>query len=373
MWLAPSVASSASKSSSSSSSSSRRTHRAFVERIVARVSLVERRVDATHATTGQPWHVGAGALRRRQITLIRVSAAPSPWPAQRGQSPAAFCTRPARAARRRCRRSSWVCGRDASRVLAGARPRPGDLPVHRLGRPRATGLSRRPRRQRPASSRWCTASSWRSAARTSIAFASSISPDRRVVRDRGRARLPSIARRARGRRCIVPRLAWAFAAWVALSSAQYLVYGFWDTAQRESFLDWFVLVSIALQATRRKRAPSAYEATMRPRCVAAALVVRPVARQADVRALHGRAARRAPRRAEPRAARDAPPRSVPRRRRRSASRMPLVFVALARRSRRVAPDHVRRRPGDVPLHLAAAAVGDPLAPGLRRRWRARAA
>ena len=45
------------------------------------------------------------------------------------------------------------------------------------------------------------------------------------------------------------RLLWALASWAALS-AQYVVYGFWDTAQRESFLDWFVLVSVALQATR---------------------------------------------------------------------------------------------------------------------------
>lgn len=45
------------------------------------------------------------------------------------------------------------------------------------------------------------------------------------------------------------RAAWAFAAWVALS-AQYVAYGFWDTAQRESFLDWFVLVAVAVQATR---------------------------------------------------------------------------------------------------------------------------
>jgi hypothetical protein len=41
------------------------------------------------------------------------------------------------------------------------------------------------------------------------------------------------------------RLAWALAAWTACS-AQYLTYGFWDTAQRESFMDWFVLVSLAL-------------------------------------------------------------------------------------------------------------------------------
>lgn len=41
------------------------------------------------------------------------------------------------------------------------------------------------------------------------------------------------------------RLLWALGAWTALS-AQYLVYGSWDTAQRESFIGWFVVVSIAL-------------------------------------------------------------------------------------------------------------------------------
>jgi hypothetical protein len=46
------------------------------------------------------------------------------------------------------------------------------------------------------------------------------------------------------------RLPWAVAGWVALS-AQYVVYGFWDTAQRESFLDWFVLLSIAIGASTR--------------------------------------------------------------------------------------------------------------------------
>lgn len=40
---------------------------------------------------------------------------------------------------------------------------------------------------------------------------------------------------------------WAVAAWTLLM-AQYLGYDFWDTAQRESFLDWFMLASIALQA-----------------------------------------------------------------------------------------------------------------------------
>jgi hypothetical protein len=59
--------------------------------------------------------------------------------------------------------------------------------------------------------------------------------------------VPSIAD-PRRRPPATERALWALGAWVALS-AQHLVYGFWDTAQRESFLDWFVLVAIALQAT----------------------------------------------------------------------------------------------------------------------------
>jgi hypothetical protein len=42
------------------------------------------------------------------------------------------------------------------------------------------------------------------------------------------------------------RIAWAFAAWVVLSG-QYLLFGYWDLAQRESFFDWFMLPSVALQ------------------------------------------------------------------------------------------------------------------------------
>jgi hypothetical protein len=45
---------------------------------------------------------------------------------------------------------------------------------------------------------------------------------------------------------IVERLGWAFAAWVILS-AQYLLYLYWDLAQRESFFDWFLLTSVGLQ------------------------------------------------------------------------------------------------------------------------------
>jgi hypothetical protein len=42
------------------------------------------------------------------------------------------------------------------------------------------------------------------------------------------------------------RAAWAFAGWVVLSG-QYLLFGYWDLAQRESFFDWFMLPSVALQ------------------------------------------------------------------------------------------------------------------------------
>lgn len=60
----------------------------------------------------------------------------------------------------------------------------------------------------------------------------------------------------RGRRRVeLPeRVAWALAAWVVLSG-QYLLYGYWDLAQRESFFDWFMLPSVALQlvAARSRR------------------------------------------------------------------------------------------------------------------------
>ncbi len=42
------------------------------------------------------------------------------------------------------------------------------------------------------------------------------------------------------------RAAWALAGWVVLSG-QYLLFGYWDIAQRESFFDWFMLPSVALQ------------------------------------------------------------------------------------------------------------------------------
>jgi len=52
--------------------------------------------------------------------------------------------------------------------------------------------------------------------------------------------------RARGRVAAVERVAWAVAAWVVLSG-QYLLYGYWDLAQRESFFDWFLLPGVAVQ------------------------------------------------------------------------------------------------------------------------------
>jgi hypothetical protein len=52
--------------------------------------------------------------------------------------------------------------------------------------------------------------------------------------------------RSRRKPDLVERLAWAVAGWVVLSG-QYLLYGYWDLAQRESFFDWFLLSSVALQ------------------------------------------------------------------------------------------------------------------------------
>jgi hypothetical protein len=45
---------------------------------------------------------------------------------------------------------------------------------------------------------------------------------------------------------LAERLAWAAAAWVLLSG-QYHVYLYWNQAQRESFCDWFLIPSVALQ------------------------------------------------------------------------------------------------------------------------------
>jgi hypothetical protein len=48
------------------------------------------------------------------------------------------------------------------------------------------------------------------------------------------------------------RLGWAAAGWVALAG-QYALYLYWNQAQRESFCDWFLLPSLALQIARPGR------------------------------------------------------------------------------------------------------------------------
>jgi hypothetical protein len=48
------------------------------------------------------------------------------------------------------------------------------------------------------------------------------------------------------------RTAWAVAGWVVLSG-QYLLFGYWDIAQRESFFDWFMLPAVALQLVAQSR------------------------------------------------------------------------------------------------------------------------
>jgi hypothetical protein len=59
-----------------------------------------------------------------------------------------------------------------------------------------------------------------------------------------------------GRRPVaIERAGWALAGWVTLSG-QYLLYGFWDAAQRESFFDWFMLPSVALQLVAQQSRPS---------------------------------------------------------------------------------------------------------------------
>src|SRR4051794_5394012 len=52
------------------------------------------------------------------------------------------------------------------------------------------------------------------------------------------------------------RALWALATWVILA-AQYALYSYWNQAQRESFSDWFLLPSIALQIARPLAGPAA--------------------------------------------------------------------------------------------------------------------
>ncbi len=54
----------------------------------------------------------------------------------------------------------------------------------------------------------------------------------------------------------IERAGWALAAWVVLSG-QYALYLYWNQAQRESFCDWFLLPSIALQIARPTRGSEA--------------------------------------------------------------------------------------------------------------------
>jgi hypothetical protein len=63
--------------------------------------------------------------------------------------------------------------------------------------------------------------------------------------------IPSLA--SSRRVSIRERAPWALAASVMLL-AQYLTFGFWDTAQRESFFDWFLAVAIGSVLLARKRA-----------------------------------------------------------------------------------------------------------------------
>jgi len=70
----------------------------------------------------------------------------------------------------------------------------------------------------------------------------------------GRLAKPKLGARSPARfvREASARLGWAFAAWVVLSG-QYLLYIFWDLAQRESFCDWFLLASLGLQLVGQDR------------------------------------------------------------------------------------------------------------------------
>jgi hypothetical protein len=70
----------------------------------------------------------------------------------------------------------------------------------------------------------------------SFAFVGACVPGLRSAPPRTIVRTPDLLERA----------AWGIAGWVVLSG-QYLQYDFWHSAQRESFFDWFMLPSVALQ------------------------------------------------------------------------------------------------------------------------------
>lgn len=67
------------------------------------------------------------------------------------------------------------------------------------------------------------------------------------------ATIPSLAS-SDGRVPLRTRIAWGAAGTVALL-AQYLAYGFWDTAQRESFFDWFVAIALGAVVLAGAREP----------------------------------------------------------------------------------------------------------------------
>lgn len=73
------------------------------------------------------------------------------------------------------------------------------------------------------------------------------------------AMLPGILTKKRP--LLLERLGWAVAGWVVLAG-QYGLYLYWNQAQRESFCDWFLLPSLALQAMRPGRTPKRRIATI---------------------------------------------------------------------------------------------------------------
>ena len=186
--------------------------------------------------------------------------------------------------------SALLGGRgDEARVAVDSRTRPGNLSIRRLGSPaRGAGLPRCARRQRPADApRTRGISSARRRGRASLPRPRP-RRDRRVLCARGCVRAwpafeapppPPRPRRVGARR-------------VGGLSGQYLLYGYWDIAQRESFFDWFMLPSVALQIVAH--APSARPYRARLMVVVGALSVVALVRQADVSRVHAGADRSPP-------------------------------------------------------------------------------
>ena len=147
----------------------------------------------------------------------------------------------------------------------------------------------------------------------------------------------------------IERVAWALAAWVVLSG-QYLLYGYWDLAQRESFFDWFLLPSVALQLVAQRALASRQGAA--PARPGRRAERHPLVRQAHLRALHaGAAPGDRPRRRSRRVAAQGAGRL--RRGRRRRGRVAAGGPGRDRRCPRLRPHPALRRARDVPLHLAA--------------------